>query len=129
MKRDPMTAVRAYVDFSHVDEKHREIHGRLENWARACHGGGGSSALPMFRLYRPDEHWEGEAASIPIDHADAGKIARGVFMLPKPHGMAIGWCYVKKSPPRKACQALGVTMEGLWLYVRDGRQMLVNRKV
>lgn len=125
MKRD-------YIDFNEIEAKHADIHARLENWARSCAGGfdgAGSGRSPMFRLYRSHEHWEGQEANIPIDYADATKIAKGVRFLPDPHAFAIRWFYVKPTPHRIACQALGVNKAGLQLYVRDGRQMLVNRRV
>lgn len=121
--------VRSLIDFHAVERKHIQIHDRLENWARTFWGGAGSSASPMFRLYRSDEHWAPPVPSIPIDHLDAAKIGKGVALLPAPHSAALKWCYIRQSNPRKQCQALGVSMEGLALYIRDGRQMLVNRRV
>ena len=93
-----------------------------------CSGGGGSSASPMFRLYRAD-NWERGSASIPVDGADAAKIAKGVAMLPQVHREALQWNYVTGGSPTKARKRLGVTAQGLMRLVRDGRQMLLNRGV
>lgn len=118
-----------FIDFFYVAPQHQEIHRRLENWARDCYAGGGSSASPMFRLYRATEQWEGAAASIPTDHADAMKIAKGIQFLPGPHRHAINWNYLEGGSPAKARKKLGVTLEGLMLLISDGRTMLINRGV
>lgn len=122
MKRD------RFVDFFEVAPQHQEIHKRLENWAQSCFGGGGSGTSPMFRLYRPDNYERGESR-VPVDQHDAVKIAKGVAMLPKPHRLAIHWNYLEGGTPTKARKRIGCTLEGLMLFIRDGRQMLVNRRV
>jgi hypothetical protein len=117
------------VDFHVVDEKHEVIHKRLENWARWAHGGGGNGHVsPMFRLYRPDNYERGPI-STPVDGTDAQRIAKGVAHLPLPHRQAINWNYISPTNPRRACQNIGTSLEGLAVLVRHGRTMLVNRKV
>ncbi len=120
---------RPSVDFNFVEPKHAQIHLRLENWARWSYGGSTGNASPMFRLYRPDEHWEGQAASVPIDGADASRIGKGVAALPTSNRLSVSWCYIKRSNPRSAAQSIGTSLEGLLLYIRDARQMLLNRRV
>lgn len=121
---------RPSVDFHHVERRHAEIHGRLENWARWCDGTAGDSASPMFRLYRPDNFERTPVSAITvIDGIDASKIAKGVAILPTLHRMAIQWCYITPYSPRKACQKIGTSPEGLAQYISDGRQMLINRRV
>jgi DNA-directed RNA polymerase specialized sigma24 family protein len=122
MKRD------RFVDFFHVAPNQQEVHKRLENWAQWCYSSGGSSASPMFRLYRPDNYERG-SVSAPVDHQDAHKIAKGVAALPAPHRQAISWNYIQGGSPHKARQKLGVTLEGLMLLISDGRTMLINRRV
>lgn len=117
-----------FVDFFYVAPGQQEIHKRLENWANSCFSGGGSSASPMFRLYRPD-NFERAAPSIPVDPHDAAKIAKGVSLLPEPHRRALSWNYIEGGSPHKARQKLGVTIAGLMLLINDGRQMLINRRV
>lgn len=122
-----LMATRA-VDFHAVEEHQRDIDKRLHNWALSCDGGGPLGVSPMFRLYRPD-NWERGATGLPIDHADATKIAKGVAALPEKHRKTINWAYVRPVNPRRACQEIGVSLDDLALLLRDGRQMLINRKV
>lgn len=117
-----------FIDFFYVAPHHQEIHKRLENWARACFSGGGSSASPMFRLYRPDNYERG-APAIPADQHDAAKIAKGIAMLPAPHRMALSWNYITGGNPTRIRRKIGCTLDGLMQYIADGRQMLINRKV
>lgn len=120
------------IDFHAVEDKHREIHARLENWARWCHGARLPSSCPMFVLSRATARARGDygaTCSVPVDREDAARIAKAVIALPTPHRAAINWSYVKPVSPRRAAQAIGTSFEGLALYVRDGRQMLVNRGV
>jgi DNA-directed RNA polymerase specialized sigma24 family protein len=119
------------IDFHYVEAKHAEIHKRLQNWAQWCNGSGAPSVSPMFRLYRSAARARGAEASwsgIAVDGADASRIARFVGQLPEPHRRALAWCYIKPVSPRRAASEIGTTLEGLALLVRDGRQMLVNRK-
>lgn len=122
MKRD------RFVDFFYVADHQQEIHKRLENWALSCYSGAGSSASPMFRLYRAD-NWERGTNSMPVDHGDATKIAKGVAALPENHRLALHWNYVTGGSPTKARQRIGCTLDGLMLLISDGRQMLINRRV
>jgi DNA-directed RNA polymerase specialized sigma24 family protein len=117
-----------FVDFFLVEPHQQEIHKRLENWAKWCFGPYGSSASPMFRLYRAD-NWERGSTAIPVDGADAQKIAKGVALLPALHREALQWNYVTGGSPTKARKKLGVTTQGLMQLIRDGRQMLINRQV
>lgn len=117
-----------FIDFFYVSPNHQEIHKRLENWARSCFSSGGSSASPMFRLYRPDNYERG-AIGLPVDHSDATKIAKGVAALPESHRLAIHWSYITGGSPTKARQRIGCTLDGLMQLIADGRQMLVNRKI
>jgi DNA-directed RNA polymerase specialized sigma24 family protein len=63
-----------------------------------------------------------------VDRLDAAQIAKAVATLPVKHRSALNWHYVKPVSPKRACQALGESMEGLALLVRDGRQILINKK-
>jgi hypothetical protein len=66
---------------------------------------------------------------MPIDHQDAHKIGEGVHALPEPHMRALDWYYVSNGSPMKARRLIGCTAAGLALYVKDGRTMLINRRV
>ncbi len=63
-----------------------------------------------------------------LDTGDAVKVAKAVAALPQSNRTAINWHNVKPVSPKRACQELGTTMEGLARLVRDGRQMLSNRE-
>ena len=117
-----------YVDFSHVAPEHHAIDARLQNWARWSYGHGGSSASPMFRLYRAPQHWNRTTSST-TDVIDAQRIQKAIHHLPSQHRLALSWCYIRGSNPRKAALALGETLQGLAGLIRDGRSMLINRGV
>lgn len=120
------------IDFHHVEPHQREIDRRLANWAAWCNGSWGAPATsPMFRLTPPPPRVRGEVAYTAqiVDKQDAAKIATAVFALPEQHRKAIHWAYVRPTSPLKACKVLATTMAGLALYLRDGRQMLINRAV
>lgn len=123
--------MRAKVDFHAVEEHQRPMDKRLENWARWSNGRPGASVSPMFRLYRSPATARGDCntGGVAVDGIDAMRMGKGVAHLPEPHRIALAWAYIDRTAPRRACQALGVSMEGLALYVRDGRQMLINRNV
>lgn len=125
MKRDPV------VDFFYVKPAHRKMHDRLVNWACWAHSPQWGRVQPMFRLYRSDEHWEGQSAARVVDAIDAQKVQKGVGLLPEPHRKAIGWNYITRSNPRAAIKKLnlGVSVQGLALLVHDGRLMLLNRGI
>ena len=126
-----LMAIKTGIDFHAVEAKHAEIHARLLNWAKWCNGSGGPTTSPMFRLYIAPARARGAEASWssnPVDSGDASRIARYVAQLPEANRRALAWSYVKPINPRRAAQAMGVTLDGLALHVRDGRQMLINRR-
>ena len=118
------------IDFHAVPPHHIDIDGRLRNWGIWCNSRQVASSSPMFRLApspEPVRREYGTACANRVDRSDAICIARAVTQLPEKHAAALNWCYVKPVSPRRACIAIGVTMEGLAELVDDGRQMLVNR--
>lgn len=117
------------VDFFAVDPKHIKMHERLVNWSKWAHSPQWGRVQPMFRLYRPDDHWEGQEPSTPVDTIDATKIQKAMAHMPEKHRSALGWNYIKRNNPKRQAQALGVNLQGLADLVRDGRQMLMNRGV
>ncbi len=117
------------IDFHVVEPHHEGMHKRLENWAKWCrYSGGGSSALPMFQLYRPD-NYEREFVGISADGTDAQRIMKGVFKLPLKHRAGLNWFYLRPTNPRGMCQKLGVSFEGLADLVTTARFMLINMKI
>lgn len=118
------------IDFHAVEPHQRDMDRRLQNWARWCRGTTVPMTSPMFRMTPPPPRVRGEMAyqqADSVDRMDAQKVAKQVAALPDGHRSAINWHYVKPVSPKKACQALGCTMDGLAMLVRDGRQMLINR--
>lgn len=119
------------IDFFMVEQHQIPMHERLVNWARWCNGSGGPTTSAMFRLYiTPARGRSGDGIThgLRVDVMDASKIAKAVVALPEGHRAAINWHYVKPVNPRRAAAAIGTTLSGLALLVRDGRQMLINRK-
>jgi DNA-directed RNA polymerase specialized sigma24 family protein len=121
MKREPV------VDFFAVEPKHLKMDERLRNWARWAHSPQWGRVQPMFRLYRADDHWEGQEPSIKVDTLDAQAMQKAVTKLPEKHRAAIGWNYVKRNNPKRQAQLLGVNLQGLADLITTGRQMLINR--
>ena len=120
------------VDFHAVEEHQRAIDARLQNWSRWCRGGAYPAVSPMFRMVPPPPRVRGDIQSYgreQVDPKDAALIAKGVAALPLKNRLAVQWCYVKPVSPRRICQEIGSSMEGLMQYLRDGRQMMINRKV
>lgn len=118
------------IDFHAVEPHQREMDRRLHNWARWCNGRSAPATSPMFRMAPPPPRVRGEMAyqsADTIDRMDAQKVAKAVTALPTPNRLALSWHYIKPVNPRKACQNIGCSMEGLAQHVRDGRQMLMNR--
>lgn len=117
------------IDFHAVEQHQREIDARLRNWGIWCNGSTAPMTSPMFRMTPPPPRVRGEIAYMAnsVDRMDAAKLAKAVAALPGPHRAALNWCYVKPVSPKRACQAIGTTMDGLAMFVRDGRQMLINR--
>jgi DNA-directed RNA polymerase specialized sigma24 family protein len=119
------------VDFHAVEPHQRAIDGRLRNWGLWCNGTTVSLTSPMFRMTPPPPRVRGDMAyaSTTTDRMDAANLAKAVAALPPPHRAALNWAYVKPVSPKRACQAIGTSMEGLAMFLRDGRQMLINRAV
>jgi DNA-directed RNA polymerase specialized sigma24 family protein len=124
---------RESIDFHAVEAHQAGIHSRLENWARWCNGREAPHTSPMFRLSLSTARARSGggmfSAGSPVDKMDAVAIAKAVAALPTGHRSALNWCYIKPVSPKRACQAIGTSMEGLALLVRDGRQMLINRNI
>ena len=118
---------RTYVDFHYVEPGHAEIDQRLRNWALWLFGSNRARQHAMWIWCKPAQHWEAVDLRGAVDPMDAVAIEKAVCKLPADHRDAVRWCYVFRGNPRRAAQSLGVSMDGLALLVRDGRQMLVNR--
>lgn len=121
--------VQEIVDFNRVQDQHREIHARLENWRRWVivrpHGW---QTAPMFRLYQSKaRQWEAPVIQNPVDTLDAVLVEKAVALLPEKHREAVRWSYVHAGDPVKMARALAVSKQGLADLVDAGRTMLKNR--
>jgi DNA-directed RNA polymerase specialized sigma24 family protein len=134
-RREP----KQYIDFAAVPPSQWAMHDRLENWARWCRGDSGESARtessPMFEGYRSTEAHRiergryGELTEVSIDKLDAQAVAKGVAVLPDKHRRALNWAYLRPRNPTYQARELGVSLSGLAELVRNGRQMLINRRI
>ena len=120
--------MREIVDFNHVPDHQKEIDERLRNWARWVsvrpHGW---QTHPMWRAARTNRQWDVEPhISTALDSLDALLIERTVSKLPAQHRDALRWCYVLRVDPLGMARKLGVSREGLFGLVCDGRAMVGN---
>lgn len=114
------------VDFNHVPAEQAAIHDRLVNWAKWAKGSRPGNVHPMFRQYRND-YWEQAPAPSRTDTLDAVNVQKVMKDIPERNRIAVQWCYIIRSSPTKACQALGTSRDGLMQLINDGRLMIRNR--
>ena len=114
-------------DYARVEPHQIEIHERLRNWARWVMSRHGNSVNPMFRNYR-SHAWQWHTPEIreTCDVIDAQALEKLVGTLPIKHREAVRWAYVWRYQPHTRCKELGLSPEGLYRHLRDGRQMLIN---
>lgn len=116
------------VDFHVIENHQRAMDARLLNWARWVKPGRQSWISPMFAMYRSKSwQWERPEVKDPIDTLDAMALEKAVSALPQKHREAVRWAYVIKCTPAPVCRKIGANYDGLLVYLRDGRQMLINR--
>ena len=116
------------IDFHTVEQHQRAIDLRLVNWARWVRPGRQNWVSPMFAQYRSKAwQWERPQIADPLDILDAMKLEKAVGALPDKHRTAVRWAYVIKNEPWRVQKRLGLTVDGLMQYLRDGRQMLIVR--
>lgn len=120
------TRKKLHVDFAAVEPGHGAIHDRLRNWARWVVVRPQARAHPMFRLYRAPPQWEPRELRESCDLLDAARMELLVRQLPPKHRGAIRWSYVWRYTPAVAVRELGLSYDGLYRHLRDGRQMLVG---
>jgi hypothetical protein len=115
------------VDFNRVDPQQVEIHERLENWAKWQRGGHPGNVHPMFRHYRARNAESAPSASAEVDGLDAVAVQKVMKDIPQRHRIAVQWCYVQRGSHVKPCELLGVSKQGLFELIVQGRTMVVNR--
>jgi hypothetical protein len=114
------------IDFNRVEPHQQAIHDRLVNWAMWVTVRPHSRVQPMFRYYRPAQHWHEKEYRATCDTLDAMEMEKVVGSLPPSHAFALRWFYVWRMTIGDARRAIGVSSAGLHRYLRDGRQMLIN---
>lgn len=115
-----------HPDFSQVAPHQVAIHERLRNWARWVSVRPRAQTQPMFRMYRPAQHWHEKEHRETCDTLDAQFIEKVVGGLPPDHAFALRWFYVYRLSIADARRAINVSSSGLHRYLRDGRQMVIN---
>lgn len=115
-----------YVDFHVIDPLHSEVHERLLNWARwvKVRPELGWKMAPFWKLIKKERGREELAIREPCDILDAEMVEKIVRALPEPNRTAIRWWYVKADNPRKAAQALGLSLSGLSDIISQTRSLL-----
>lgn len=119
-----------YVDFNRVEDKHLDIHRRLNNWSswvRVRPQSGWTSSIIWRQVRSNAWQWHPPEYRETCDMLDAQALEKAVAHLPAPHRDALRWCYVYGGSPARMAAHLGLSKDGLALMVRDGRQMLCNR--
>lgn len=129
--REEGSLKRDLIDFFVIEPHQLAIHRRLENWARTVvPGAKGSKQHPMWAKSRSNaRQWHPPEIRDAVDLLDGHKMEKAVAALPIPHREALRWSYVWQDGPLHQARKLGTTRDGLLKLVRDGRQMLINRKV
>lgn len=120
------------VDFHHVEEHQRPIDDRLKNWGYWLMPRQPQLRCPMFsRALSQARQWHPPEYRQTCDILDAQLMEKMVCALPEKHRQAIQWAYVwnytHKVSPTAAAKYLGVSLQGLYELIRNGRQMLINR--
>jgi len=112
-----------YVDFIKLDDDERNIDKRLRNWAQWVRPSRGLGAVhPMFRWYRPTEHWEGLGNKSGCDLPDAEAVEKVMRDLSQTERLAIKWYYIEFSSPTKLCKNLNISLDELRQLVKRGRK-------
>lgn len=116
------------TDFAHVEPHQAEIHDTLINWSLWVKPGHPSYMHPMWAKSRSNAwQWHVPEHRPTCDILKAQRTEKAVSKLPEKHRYAVRWCYVHRGHPAKAAKKAGVTIDGLYKLVRDGRQMLIDR--
>ena len=116
------------IDFAEVEDKHRNIHAELINWAlwvRPCMP---SYIHPMWAKAEVQRMAVAYTrAQACMQHHRRPVHGKRISKLPATQRAAVRWCYVWRYHPNKMAGQLGVTLGGLQKAIRDGRQMLINQ--
>ena len=114
-------------DFARVEPHQIAIHDRLRNWARWCAVRPQSRVHPMWMNARSNAwQWHTPEHRETCDLIDAQALEKVVGTLPPKRRAAVRWAYVWRHSPAVMVRELGLTYDGLYRHLRDGRQMILN---
>lgn len=115
------------IDFHRVQDSHRTIDRGLQNWCEWVKPRQPSWISPMFRMAKSNSRqYHAPELRDDVFPLLAMEMEKAVFELPKPHRAAVRWAYVYRDAPIHECRRSGLSMDGLSMVLRDGRQMLIN---
>lgn len=115
-------------DFHFVSPEHKAIDARLENWASYVRVKVPSWVSPIWKLGKSNgRQWHQPEYRPACDTLDGHVIEKAVFALPVLHRDVIRWAYVHRYSEQQARRQFGLTKDGLFQALHDGRSMLKNR--
>lgn len=79
---------------------------------------------PFWKLIKKERAREELAIRETCDILDAEMVEKVIRALPEPNRTAIRWWYVKADNPKKAAQALGLSLSGLSDIISQTRSLL-----
>ena len=116
------------IDFNRIEPHQAAIHERLVNWSDCYRVRYGGTMHPMWRYFKSGaRQWHQPEMRKTVDTADAAFIEKQMRHLPTKHRDVLVYFYFDNAPLALARKAFGLTYEGLWIHLRDCRQMLINR--
>jgi hypothetical protein len=118
------------VDFSHVPAEQRDMHARLENWAKSCDSPQAAATAPGFDLYRSDAFAErsyGAPTVVSVNRDDAKAMSAAIALLATRPRLILAWYYVRRGrDPAGAARVHHLSLPGLAAFVIAARQQLID---
>lgn len=117
-------------DFHFVPSEHKAIDARLENWSAYVRVKVPSWVSPIWKLGKSNgRQWHQPEYRPACDMLDGNAIEIAVRKLPELHRETLRWAYVFRGGEIPFRKRHGLTRDALALLLKDGRQMLINRRV
>lgn len=119
-----------HPDFHYVPSEHKAIDARLCNWADYVRVKFPSWVSPIWKLGKSNgRQWHAPEFRAACDVLDGNRLEIAVRALPEIHRDVIRWAYVHRYAEQRFRKQHGLTRDGLAQLLKDGRQMLINRRV